>query len=159
MSIADLGNFSFFAKSAITALLAFPSSGTAVTAIFVPVILHAQASSGSRDVSAPATAVDQSNELTEITVTAKTPQTFMAMANEDPVNSENCIFYYLALKQAKVPAEMHIFEHGPHGTALGQAYPALMIWPDILRNWLRENGWLAPQHENGWLDPREVIQK
>jgi GntR family transcriptional repressor for pyruvate dehydrogenase complex len=30
-----------------------------------------------------------------------------------------------ALVRAGVPAEMHIFQQGPHGTALGQSYPEL----------------------------------
>ena len=38
---------------------------------------------------------------------------------------------------------MHIFETGPHGTALGQSNPELAEWPTLLENWLRLNGWIA----------------
>jgi hypothetical protein len=37
---------------------------------------------------------------------------------------------------------MHIFQEGPHGTALGQSDPALSAWPELLENWLRLNGWI-----------------
>jgi acetyl esterase/lipase len=79
----------------------------------------------------------------EITVTAKTPQTFMAMANEDPVNTENCIFYYLALKQAKVPAEMHIFAAGGHGFGMRAGGNPCNEWPKRCEEWMRGQGILT----------------
>src|SRR5580693_3746832 len=45
-----------------------------LTAILGPMALHAQVTGGSRDATAPAAAVDQSNELSEITVTATASQ-------------------------------------------------------------------------------------
>jgi hypothetical protein len=53
------------------------------------------------------------------------------------------VVFYTALVRAGVPAEIHIFEQGPHGTALAQSYPALSAWPGLLENWLRLNGWIA----------------
>jgi dipeptidyl aminopeptidase/acylaminoacyl peptidase len=52
------------------------------------------------------------------------------------------VVFYTALVRAGVPAEMHIFQEGPHGTALGQSDPALSAWPELLENWLRLNGWI-----------------
>ena len=40
----------------------------------------------------------------EIRVTKETPPTFIVQANDDRVNSENSVFYYLALKHAGVAA-------------------------------------------------------
>ena len=48
--------------------------------------------------------------------------------------------YYLALRKAGVPAEMHIFRDGPHGVGLGMMDRALSEWPTLLRNWLRATG-------------------
>ena len=51
--------------------------------------------------------------------------------------------FYLALRKAKVPAEMHIFENGPHGVGLALDDPALSLWPTLLTNWLRGRGLLT----------------
>jgi thiamine-phosphate pyrophosphorylase len=56
--------------------------------------------------------------------------------------------FYTALQKVGVPAELHIYEQGPHGTGLAQTYPALSEWTTQLRNWLRLHGWLPPQK---WL--------
>jgi acetyl esterase/lipase len=74
----------------------------------------------------------------ELQVTAQTPPTFLFATSDDPVvpvvNSE---LFYQALLKAGVPAEMHLFQHGPHGTGLAQSYPGLKLWPDLLWAWLQ----------------------
>jgi acetyl esterase/lipase len=90
---------------------------------------------------APALVQDLSNELH---VTAKTPPTFLFHTNADTtVPAENSVRFYLALRQAKVPAEMHIFQNGPHGVGLDLGDPALGQWPALLTNWLRGRGLLT----------------
>jgi hypothetical protein len=42
-----------------------------------------------------------------------------------------------------VPAELHIFQKGPHGVGLDSADPVLGIWPTLLANWMRQRGLLA----------------
>jgi acetyl esterase/lipase len=80
----------------------------------------------------------------ELHVTAKTPPTFLFSTNADTtVPAENTVRFYLALRQAKVPAEMHIFQNGPHGVGLDLADPALSLWPTLLSNWLRGRGLLT----------------
>jgi len=80
----------------------------------------------------------------ELHVNAKTPPTFLFGTNADTtVPSENTVRFYLALRQAKVPAEMHIFENGPHGVGLDLGDPALSLWPTLLTNWLRGRGLLG----------------
>jgi acetyl esterase/lipase len=80
----------------------------------------------------------------ELQVTAQTPPTFLFHTNADTaVPAENSVRFYLALRQAKVPAEMHIFETGPHGVGLALADPALNAWPVLLTNWLRGRGLLT----------------
>ncbi len=80
----------------------------------------------------------------DLHVTAQTPPTFLFSTNADSaVPAENTIRFYLALRQAKVPAEMHIFENGPHGVGLDLGDPALSLWPTLLTNWLRGRGLLA----------------
>ena len=48
----------------------------------------------------------------DITVTEKTPPSFIVMAEDDPVHVENATAYFLMLKNAKVPAELHISSSG-----------------------------------------------
>lgn len=77
----------------------------------------------------------------QLQVTAQTPPTFLFCTDDDgTVPAENSMMFFGALKRNKVPAELHIFEHGPHGTGLAQTYPQLSIWPKLLENWLRLRG-------------------
>jgi len=76
-------------------------------------------------------------------VTASTPPTFIYHTNADTVVPvENAVAYFQALRKAGVPAEMHLFRNGPHGTGLGQQDPALAEWPRLLANWLRISGFM-----------------
>jgi dipeptidyl aminopeptidase/acylaminoacyl peptidase len=52
------------------------------------------------------------------------------------------VSYYLALRKAGVPAEMHIFKDGRHGSGLGMTDPTLSEWPKLLANWMRASGFL-----------------
>jgi acetyl esterase/lipase len=79
----------------------------------------------------------------DLQVTAQTPPTFLFHTNADTgVVAENSVRFYLALRRAKVPAELHIFENGPHGVGLALNDPALGMWPSLLTTWLRGRGLL-----------------
>jgi acetyl esterase/lipase len=81
----------------------------------------------------------------ESQVTAETPPTFLFHTSDDPVVPvQNSIEFYLALRKAGVPVEMHIFEHGRHGVGLAQDDAALRIWPALLANWMRAHQWIPP---------------
>ncbi len=71
-------------------------------------------------------------------VTPQTPPTFLMHTNADTgVVAENSVRFYLALRKNKVPAELHIFEKGPHGVGLAPKDPVLSIWPQLLASWLK----------------------
>ena len=77
-------------------------------------------------------------------VSSATPPTFLFHTTADTgVIAENSVRFYLALVKAKVPAELHVFENGPHGVGLALDDPALGAWPVLLTNWLRGRGLLA----------------
>jgi len=79
----------------------------------------------------------------ELQVTAQTPPTFLFHTTEDrTVPVENSVLFYLALRKAGVPAEMHIYERGPHGVGLAATDEALSSWPSRLATWLRVRGLL-----------------
>lgn len=80
----------------------------------------------------------------ELQVTPQTPPTFLFHTNADTgVPPENSVLFYLALRKAGVPAEMHIYERGPHGVGLAQTDEALSTWPGRLAAWLRVRGLLS----------------
>jgi acetyl esterase/lipase len=78
----------------------------------------------------------------ESAVTAQTPPTFLFHTTEDPVVPvENSVHFYLALRRAGVPAEMHIYLKGKHGVGLATDDPVLHTWTERLADWLRVSGW------------------
>jgi acetyl esterase/lipase len=72
----------------------------------------------------------------EIHVTEKTPPTFIVQAEDDPVHVENSTVYFLALKQAGVPAEMHLYAQGGHGYGLRHTELPVTSWPQLVEGWL-----------------------
>ncbi len=79
----------------------------------------------------------------ETQVTKDTPPTFLVHANDDAsVPPENSILYYMALKNAGVPAELHIYARGGHGFGLGHTDVALSSWSGRLAAWLGVRGLL-----------------
>jgi acetyl esterase/lipase len=83
------------------------------------------------------------NLSNELQVTAKTPPTFLFHTTDDgAVPVENSLMFYSALRKAGVPAELHIYEHGPHGVGLAQTDAVLSTWSARLADWLRVRGLL-----------------
>jgi dipeptidyl aminopeptidase/acylaminoacyl peptidase len=83
------------------------------------------------------------NLSNELQVTAQTPPTFLFHTTADQtVPVENSLMFYVALRKAGVPAEMHIYEQGPHGVGLAPTDEALSSWPARLSDWLRIRGLL-----------------
>lgn len=81
---------------------------------------------------------------TEQQVTARTPPTFLFHTDADAgVPPENSVVFYLALRRAGVPAELHIYEKGPHGVGLAPAEPNLRTWGDRLLGWMEARGLFA----------------
>ena len=72
----------------------------------------------------------------EIKVTAATPPAFLAMTEDDPIHVENVFTYGLALKNAKVPFEMHVFPVGGHGYGLRPSGNAVETWPALAGAWI-----------------------
>jgi acetyl esterase/lipase len=81
-------------------------------------------------------------------VTKSTPPCFLfATTGDETVNAMNSTAFYDALKRAGVPAELHIFERGPHGLGMAQGLtgmPELAIYPQLVANWMEMHGWMTP---------------
>jgi acetyl esterase/lipase len=74
----------------------------------------------------------------EMQVKPLTPPTFLFHTNEDRgVPPENSVYFYLALRKAGIPAEMHIYEKGKHGVGFAPEDPVLSTWKERLKDWLK----------------------
>jgi acetyl esterase/lipase len=77
----------------------------------------------------------------ELQVTPETPPTFLMHTVADTVVPyENSLLFAAALRKAGVSHEMHIYEPGQHGYALGQGHPILSSWPGRCADWLHAHG-------------------
>ena len=75
-------------------------------------------------------------------VSVTTPPTFLVHAEDDSaVPVENSMNYYLALKEKKIPAELHIYPAGGHGFAMRTAGKgSVENWPATMEGWLKSRG-------------------
>jgi acetyl esterase/lipase len=77
------------------------------------------------------------------------PCLIYSTTGDKTVDPRNAAEFYEALKAAGVPAELHIFELGAHGTHMGVDQPPAMreltVFPTLLANWLQLHGWMPAQ--------------
>jgi acetyl esterase/lipase len=79
----------------------------------------------------------------DVTIDAGTPPMFIAQASNDPASlPQSAAALYLALLEAKVPAELHIYEAGGHGFGMQKRdnAPGTSDWPNRALDWLRGRG-------------------
>jgi len=76
-----------------------------------------------------------------IRVTRETAPTFLLQAENDPTDPvENSLAYFAALKQARVPVEIHLYAQGGHAFGLRRAEFPITEWPELVERWLRTIG-------------------
>jgi acetyl esterase/lipase len=108
------------------------------------------ASQGTKEFALPASAPqDLANPNValnpELHVTPQTPPTFLLQAEDDHIDSPyDSIAYFLALKQAGVPAELHIYAQGNHAFGLRRTRLPITGWPALVETWLQTIG-ILPQ--------------
>jgi acetyl esterase/lipase len=83
----------------------------------------------------------------DIPVTSSTPPAFIVQAEDDPVHVENAVEYFMALKKAGVPAELHTYAQGGHGYGLRPTEKPVTHWPQLAATWLHTIGILASSGE------------
>lgn len=75
----------------------------------------------------------------ELQITTNTPPTFLLHATDDPaVPVENSLLFYKALKEHKIPVELHIYALGGHGFAFGKDFSGLENWTELFYKWLMD---------------------
>ncbi|MFN3651571.1 MAG: alpha/beta hydrolase [Armatimonadota bacterium] len=78
----------------------------------------------------------------DIRVSKETPRTFLAHAADDPVTVFSSIEFFRALKQAGVPADLHVYSTGGHGYGLRKTEEPVTTWPARCEEWMRKAGLL-----------------
>jgi acetyl esterase/lipase len=89
--------------------------------------------------------LDEQKYTPSLHVTPQTPTTFIYSTTDDqtvPISAS--VNFYNALIAAGVPAELHIFRNGAHGSGMGAGIAALDLWPVLVEQWLRDQGLLTP---------------
>ena len=80
----------------------------------------------------------------DLQVTRQTPPTFLLQAEDDHVDNVNdSLAYYVALKKAGVPVEMHLYAQGGHAFGLRRTKFPITGWPQLVETWLRTIGMTA----------------
>ena len=76
-----------------------------------------------------------------IPVTHETPPTFLLQAEDDNVDGVNqSLVYYIALKNARIPVEMHLYAQGGHAFGLRRTKFPITAWPQLVETWLQTIG-------------------
>ncbi len=85
----------------------------------------------------PAIADKQLGLNPDIPVTRETPPTLLLQAEDDNVDNVNdSLAYYIALKNARVPVEMHLYAQGRHAFGLRRTKFPITGWPRLVETWL-----------------------
>lgn len=87
----------------------------------------------------------------ELKVTAQTPPTMLVQTEDDKSYINSSLFYYYALKEAGVPATMHLYSKGGHGYGLRDTGNAVNEWPYRAEEWFMELGVIEPAEAEGEL--------
>lgn len=78
----------------------------------------------------------------ETKVSESTPPTFLwATADDQVVPVENSLLFSQALRNHKVPFELHVYPSGRHGLGLSPENKHIATWMPLCIEWLESMGW------------------
>lgn len=83
-----------------------------------------------------------------VKVNAETPPTFMAVTADDTHRGSLAALFFVELKVAKVPAELHIYSRGGHGYSIRPSNLPVSTWHHRLGDWLNAQGLLKQDSSN-----------
>ncbi len=77
----------------------------------------------------------------DIQFTKESPPTFLLQAENDPVDTvDYSLLYYIGLKNASVPVEMHLYSEGGHAFGIRRTKFPITEWPQLVETWLKKIG-------------------
>ena len=81
--------------------------------------------------------------------TKESPPTFLLQAEDDPVDTiDYSLLYYIGLKKAGVPVEMHLYAQGGHAFGLRRTDFEITHWPSLVEKWLGTIGMISDNTKN-----------
>jgi acetyl esterase/lipase len=82
-------------------------------------------------------------------ISKEMPPTFLCAAHDDRPNiSEGLAEYYIAVKRAGVPVELHLYTGGGHGFGMrNRSQFPISTWPARLQDWMSGRGFLTQQQQ------------
>jgi acetyl esterase/lipase len=76
-------------------------------------------------------------------VTPHIPPVFLFESMDDAkISPENSVLLARALQRAGIPADVHLYSHGLHGSGLAEGVSEEKDWPAMFRSWLIRQGYL-----------------
>lgn len=90
----------------------------------------------------PAYLVGEKSPVPTIRDDEKPGEAFLVHANDDKLSAEGSVQYYLNLKKAGVPGELHVFADGGHGFGMLKNGKPVNDWPRQAGEWLESRQWL-----------------
>jgi acetyl esterase/lipase len=77
-------------------------------------------------------------------ITRQTPPTFLLQNEDDHVDRiEDALSYYMGLKAANVPVELHAYAQGGHAFGLKESKLPVSGWPELVEKWLGTIGMIS----------------
>ena len=71
-------------------------------------------------------------------LSSRTPPTFLLQAEDDTVDGvQQALSYFIGLKRAGVPVEMHLYAQGGHAFGLRRTALPITAWPNLVDAWLK----------------------
>jgi acetyl esterase/lipase len=72
----------------------------------------------------------------ELKITNETPSMFIFQTADDINYGNSSLVMASALRNAKIPVELHLYQKGGHGYGLRSGNPAAETWPSLAEKWL-----------------------
>ena len=88
-------------------------------------------------------ATDTANDPAKQATLKSFPPTFLlCSATDSPGMVDFMPAFFLSLKHAGVPTEVHVFNEGGHGFGVRKWSKSVGIWPELFDGWLKDRGFL-----------------
>ena len=78
----------------------------------------------------------------DLLVDENTPPAFLWHTSQDNTSVISSYLYAISLRKYNIPHELHVFPYGRHGLGLAAQHPHVGQWPELLKNWFAEMGWI-----------------
>jgi acetyl esterase/lipase len=87
--------------------------------------------------------VGTTNDPAKLATLKSFPPTFLlCSATDSPGMVDFTDQFFLALKHAGVPVEVHVFSEGGHGFGVRKWSKSVGVWPELFEGWLNDQGFL-----------------